>query len=107
MTATDTTPTPAVAAAVAAAVANVASADVQLQALQLAQQIYHDEFTACPRSPEYKAGALRALRLKAGLAPAASPYESGSARDDAWLAGHQAGLTEWKWQASRAQGTQA
>lgn len=78
------------------------TAAAQLSALKIAQRIYDLEFSACPRSPEFKAGALRALRLKAGLTPAASPYESGTARDDAWLAGHQAGLAEWKWQASRA-----
>ena len=77
--------------------------DKQLCSLRTAQQVYEREFAHCQRSPEWKAGALRGLRLAAGLAPAASPYASGTAQDDAWGSGSLAGAAEWKWRAERGQ----
>ena len=70
--------------------------DKQLCSLRTAQQVYEREFAHCQRSPEWKAGALRGLRLAAGLAPAASPYASGTAQDDARNAGFQYGYEQAK-----------
>lgn len=80
-----------------------ATADAQLCALRSAQRIYDYEFARCARSPEWKAGALRALRQRAGLQPAPSPYASGTAQDDAWAAGNQAGWQEWAFRSARNQ----
>lgn len=60
-----------------------------------ALHIYGREFRDCARSPEWKAGALRGLQKAMGEpCPTGSPYTAGTAQDDAWRAGVQAGLTE-------------
>ena len=78
------------------------------------EEIYEDEFAHCQRSPEYKAGALSALRLRAGLQHSSdpwgdidrlhspSPYAAGTAADDAFEAGHLAGLIAWSFAMERA-----
>lgn len=71
----------------------------QLCAQRAAQRVYDEEFSRCPRSPEWKAGALRGLRVRAGLAPNGCPYPNGTAQADAWTAGCQAGLAEGRWRA--------
>lgn len=53
-------------------------------------------FARCARSAEWRAGAFDGLCLAAGLAFTPSPYAPGSAQDDAWSAGHLAGVGEWK-----------
>lgn len=73
----------------------------QLVQLQAAQLVYDREYARCPRSPEWKAGALRGLRLAAGLKPADSPYKLGTAQDDAWIAGNREGMSEWRWRDHR------
>lgn len=75
----------------------------QLALLRAAAQVYDHEFAACARSPEWKAGALRGLRLAAGLKPEGSPYKGGSAQDDAWRDGCEAGMSEWRWREQRGQ----
>ncbi len=67
----------------------------QICALRAVQRIYGAQFKDCARSPEWKAGALRGLRQRAGLTPGSCPYPSGTAQSDAWLAGNQAALAEW------------
>lgn len=68
-------------------------------AQQAAQAIYQTEFHRCQRSPEWKAGALQGLQKIAGcIERCFSPYPSGTAQDDAWRAGVQAGLAEDKHQ---------
>ena len=67
------------------------------------QQLYNDEVRDCPRSPEWKAGALRGLRKASGDRCDGSPYYSGTAQDDAWLAGNQYGMAVWKHAARRVQ----
>lgn len=58
-----------------------------------AQQIFDKEFRDCPRSGEWKAGALRGLQLSLdGDSPSGSPFRGGTAQDDAWRAGVEAGL---------------
>jgi hypothetical protein len=63
-----------------------------------ALHIYGREFRDCARSPEWKAGARRGLEKALGeCSPSqGSPYASGTAQDDAWRAGVQAGLAEGK-----------
>ena len=73
----------------------------QLCALRAALRVYEQEFAACQKSPEWKAGALRGLRCAAGLAPAGCPYPCGTAQADAWLDGNQAGMAEWRYLAAR------
>ncbi|OBY58214.1 hypothetical protein [Pseudomonas sp. AU12215] len=62
-----------------------------------AQRIHDERFAVGnPRSPEYKAGALYILRLKAGeITSTPSPYVVGTAQFDAWLAGTWEGHDLW------------
>lgn len=89
--------------------------DFAMQTANLcSEEIYEDEFAHCQRSPEYKAGALSALRLRAGLQHSSdpwgdidrlhspSPYAAGTAADDAFEAGHLAGLIAWSFAMERA-----
>ena len=56
--------------------------------------VYNVEFRDCARSPEWKAGALRGLQKALGEpCPTGSPYDCGTAADDAWRAGFQDGRT--------------
>jgi hypothetical protein len=69
-----------------------------------AQAIYDAEFRDCPRSREWKAGALRGLKVAfKEFKCEAHPYVSGTAQDDAWLAGIQAGLREGRYLRERGQ----
>lgn len=72
-------------------------------ALHATQRVYDAEYAHCPRSPEWKAGALRGLRRQAGLQTAACPYPCGTAQGDAWLSGNLVGMTEWAYRVERAQ----
>lgn len=69
-----------------------------------AQAIHAAQYRHCARSPEWKAGALRGLQLALGetVSPKVAPYASGSAQDDAWLAGVKEGLAEGKWRVTHA-----
>lgn len=62
------------------------------------QEVFDAGYRNCQRSPEWKAGALRGLIKAAGCAQRSmSPFKSGTAQDDAWLAGLQAGMAEGKY----------
>lgn len=71
--------------------------------LHATQRVYDTEYAHCPRSPEWKAGALRGLRKQAGLSQPSCPYPCGTAQSDAWLAGNLVGMTEWKYLVERGQ----
>ena len=80
-----------------------ATTDTPLCALHATQRVYDVEYAHCPRSPEWKAGALRGLRRQAGLQTTGCPYRCGTAQSDAWLAGNLVGMTEWAYRVERAQ----
>ena len=62
------------------------------------QDVFETEYRHCQRSPEWKAGALRGLIKAAGCAKRSlSPFQSGTAQDDAWQAGLLAGISEGKY----------
>lgn len=52
---------------------------------------YRDEIAGCPRSPEWKAGALAGMRKVASETFDRCPHHSGTAQADAWAAGFQFG----------------
>lgn len=59
-----------------------------------ARKRFNEAFGAArePRSPEYKAGALAALRFRLGALEVLScPYPTGTAPADAWLSGTDEG----------------
>ena len=61
--------------------------------MKSSQHIYNAEIRRCPRSPEWKTGALRGLEQAIdGIETQPSNYPSGSAQDDAWRAGFDYGL---------------
>ena len=61
------------------------------------KQVFDAEYRHCQRSHEWKVGALQGLIRGAGCAQkATSPYQSGTAQDDAWRAGLLAGMAEGK-----------
>ena len=67
------------------------------------EQIYRATIAGCPRSQEWKLGAMAGL--KKGQEPNVaqrSPFPSGTAQDDAWAAGLQYGRQEWTWNAKGA-----
>lgn len=67
-----------------------------------ATEIHAQQFARCARSPEWKAGALRGLRLALDEPVADGlPYPAGTAQYDAWQAGIEAGRAEGKWQLAR------
>lgn len=68
--------------------------------MKTAQSIYETEIHGCPRSAEWKAGALRGLQKALGetARPAGVPYRCGTAQDDAWRAGLRFGAVEGKQQ---------
>ena len=69
-----------------------------------AQSIYDTQFAHCPRSPEWKAGALYGLKvILREPCQTGSPYTCGTAADDAWRAGVQEGLAEGRQEAKRLQ----
>lgn len=59
-------------------------------ALRAAQDYFEREIAPCPRSPEWKHGARRGVWRAFGIDSAPSPYASGTAQDDAFLAGMHA-----------------
>lgn len=62
------------------------------------QQVFDAEYRNNQRSPEWKAGALRGLVKAAGCAQkSVNPYPYGTAQNDAWQAGLQAGMAEGKY----------
>ena len=71
-----------------------------------ADDFYNQEFAHCPRSPEYKAGALVALRIRAGgdiATGSETPYTIGTAADDAYRSGIQAGYDAWSMHTTTSQ----
>lgn len=62
------------------------------------QEVFDAEYRNNQRSPEWKAGALRGLIKGAGCVQRSiSPFQSGTAQDDAWCAGLLAGIAEGKY----------
>ena len=82
--------------------ANATHADAGQCLVRATQRVYDTEYAGCPRSPEWKAGALRGLRRQAGLQTAACHYPCGTAQSDAWLSGNLVGMTEWSYRVERA-----
>lgn len=70
-----------------------------------AQQVWEWEYRDCTRSAQYKEGALRGLRRALGEVPAVAgaPYAAGTAEQDAWRAGFEAGYEEGKLRRAAAQ----
>jgi hypothetical protein len=74
--------------------------------INFADKIYQEAFTSRfrePRSTEYKAGVLAALRDKVSQANGSAdrnepPYMPGTTQFDAWVAGYQEGLLLWEMQ---------
>ncbi len=74
--------------------------------MKTAQQIYDAAIKHTPRSSEWKAGALAGLkRRESPHVRQPSPYQCGTAQDDAWAAGLQYGLQAWVW--NQEEGTTA
>lgn len=75
--------------------------DQQLAAVRTATRIYEAEFAACPRSQEWKLGARAGVWRALGLKSQRSPYDNGTAQDDAWRSGWQIAHTEVRYQQQR------
>lgn len=66
--------------------------------MKTAKDIYDAVIKGTPRSAEWKAGAAAGLkRRESPHVRQYSPYQSGTAQDDAWAAGLQYGLQAWTW----------
>lgn len=66
-----------------------------MSVVQLFTKAFHSQRD--PRSDEYKAGCLAALRYRAGEADSMTcPYPAGTARADAWYAGTDEGHAIWR-----------
>ena len=66
-----------------------------MNTVQAVNQVYKAEIAPCPRSPEWKTGALAGM-YKAALQPYDHcPNTSGTAQADAWAAGFQYGYADY------------
>ena len=71
--------------------------------MKTAKDIYDAIIKGTPRSAEWKAGAAAGLkRRESPEVRQYSPYQSGTAQDDAWAAGLQYGLQAWTWNQEEA-----
>ncbi len=69
-----------------------------MEAKGVAQQLYDEAFptTRDPRSPEYRAGVMAALRWRCEGIQIRRPYAPGTAAADAWFAGLDEGHAIWR-----------
>ncbi|MEG0920646.1 MAG: hypothetical protein RSD57_14640 [Comamonas sp.] len=71
--------------------------------MKTAQQIYDAAIKGAPRSPEWKRGTMAGLkRRESPHVSQCSPFQPGTAQDDAWAAGMQYGIQLWQWNQGEA-----